>query len=815
MDLYEEQIRLEKEAFEAYKSKELANLHDAISQGRFDETLHGNILMKGTFYPLRDKIKLYLEDTTLRGHTGKSQRYINYLCDGDADVLAYVILKATLRKVAKHNNKVRVSTLASAIIRDLKMILSYNKAVDKSPKLISYLGSEYRRASSKRKTELIEKHLKEFEDEELESRRSEDIRVGAIFIDLLDKSGANLITISKSWVGAHTKHPSYIVGLSNDAIDALKDVKIFNPTFAVYPPMVYPPKKWTSFSSGGFYTLKNDFVKVRFKKYREQMSKECMTTSLNNINKLQKKAWRVNKRVYLILTNMVKDNMIDPRSPKELPRIFGGLPTPSNINLIDIVGEPPNYEEDKDAWHRWNKYREQVKINIDGEVGRRLQYLYTISMAEKMLPYDKFYYAYQLDYRGRVYPLTDFFNPQSKGYVKSMLEFADGEYLTEKGVYWLKIHTANTYGLDKEPFPTRIDWADKNMNTILQIAQDPMGMLSSWVYADSPYEYLASCFAWQDYYEGRKVHLPIQLDAVNSGVQMYSGLLRDYEGAKATCVVGDTREDLYQKVADKVNEKLINGEFPPYIVFFDKEGKERIANTKEEAESLKGKITRSMVKRNVMTLPYSVTKRGMSLQNWDTMDTYSREGKAFWRGDTWVINKLWTELTHDAIYEVVKGARLGQEYLKDVARLLKEEAVWYTPIFKFPVYQPAPKFKTHRIKTIIGTLQLQVPIQDEFNRMKQLNSVSANYIHSIDATILMYVVMKLDGDLGVIHDCFLVHPNKGEEVRDAYKEGYVEVMKSDPLRQFSGQLDPEGEVVIPYVNDLNLDDVFNSEYIIS
>jgi DNA-directed RNA polymerase len=295
---------------------------------------------------------------------------------------------------------------------------------------------------------------------------------------------------------------------------------------------------------------------------------------------------------------------------------------------------------------------------------------------------------------------------------------------------------------------------------------------------------------------------------------MYSGLLRDKTGAKSTCVIGDTRSDLYQEVADSVNEKLLSDKYPRYVAFVDKSGVERIVPTKVEAESLAGKVTRKMTKRNVMTIPYSVSLRGMKMQNWEVMDDMKLEGKAFWKGDEWVVNYLWTTLVHESVYEIVKGARRGQEYLKDVVRNLKAPALWHTPIYNLPVLQSAYKSKELRIKTVLGTLSIS-QFLDEPNRQKQLASVAANFIHSIDAAILMYVVEHMKGDIGTIHDCFLVHPNKGEEVRNRYKEGYVEIMRADPLKMFSEELDKDKLVEIPYVNDLDLEEVYDSKYIIS
>jgi len=236
---------------------------------------------------------------------------------------------------------------------------------------------------------------------------------------------------------------------------------------------------------------------------------------------------------------------------------------------------------------------------------------------------------------------------------------------------------------------------------MLEAAEDPLSHLGYWTIADSPYEFLGACMALRDHVQGREVHLPIQLDAVNSGVQMYSGLLRDRTGAKSTCVIGDERSDLYQEVADSVNSKLLAKKYPPIISFIDKEGKDRSVSTKEEGNSLSGNFTRTMTKKNVMTVPYSVSMRGMQMQNFDTMNDMTLKGKDFWKGDSWIVNKLWTTLTHDSIYEIVKGARAGQEYLKEVARGLKEAALWHTPLYNLPVLQPVPKSKDCIRYTII------------------------------------------------------------------------------------------------------------------
>ena len=811
-ELYEEQKRLEKEARDIKASKEYTNLVDAISQGRFDETVQGNALLKTFFEPVRDKIQEYL-DTEYQGHTGRTQRYIKYLCD-DADVLAYVTLQSLVKSIAKFNNSTKILAVANSIMNVLMVNKSYEDAKAIDPKLIAYLGSEYRRASASRKQILLEKHLHEYRDK-IDNKGKEEVKAGAVLIDIVLSSGSGMIEKKKVW---EHKKTIYTIGFTNEVFDVLKNGYNIHPTLATYLPMIVPPRDWIGFKEGGYLTVDFEFVKIQSRVMRGKLKGRDYDKPMKVINKLQQTGWRVNNRVQKVLEHIYSHNMIDPRSPPTLPRCYGDIPTSNVTDISDLITPMPYIEdptaEQKKAWAIWNKKREKIQIDLDGEHGRRLQYVMTMATVKKMIQYEKFYYAYCLDYRSRVYPIADFFTPQSKGYVKAMLEFSEGKVLDIVGEYWLKIHIANTFGLDKAPFAERIDWVDSNRLKLLKVATDPLGFLSDWVYTDSPYEFLAGCYAYQDYTQGLPVHLPIQLDAVNSGVQMYSGLLLDKAGATSTCVIGDVRSDLYGEVAARVEHKLVNKQYPAYFNFIDKSGTERVAHTKEEATSMIGNFTRSMTKTNVMTVPYSVSMRGMTLQNWDTMDDMKLKGKDFWNGDEWVVNKLWTELTHESIFEIVQGARAGQEYLKDVARLQKDVALWHTPIYNFPVMQPSFKNIESRISTVLGTLYMAEQT-DELKKQKQLSSIAANYIHSIDATILLYIIDNSTSSIGTIHDCFLVHPNQGEEVRNLYKEGYVEVMKSDPLGKFSKELDPEQQVEIPYVGDLDLDDVYNSEYIIS
>jgi len=204
----------------------------------------------------------------------------------------------------------------------------------------------------------------------------------------------------------------------------------------------------------------------------------------------------------------------------------------------------------------------------------------------------------------------------------------------------------------------------------------------------------------------------------------------------------------------------------------------------------------------------------MSNQLWDKIDEAILKGTEFWEGDKWVANKILTQLNHQAIYEIIDGAKKGQEYLVELSRSLDGPATWYGVLYDFPIRQTALAMKEKRVQTVYGALSLNIEVP-KLNRRRQANSIAPNFVHNIDSTILLYCIENMQQQIGVIHDCFLVHPNDGDDIQSWYKEGFIEVMREDPLRNIQKQLDPDGFVEFPEYGDLDLNEVRNSSYIIS
>ena len=385
IDPRKKQIEIEKASEGLALDKYYKNLTDAITQGRFDDTKEGLSLMKIMFEPLNSKVAEYL-GSTYRGHTLKTQNYIKLMSD-DSREITYIVLKTLVTKIAQHNNKAPTSGLSASISKSLKRLHYFNRLKKDNPKLHSYLGSEYKRASAKRREHLVEKHIKSLYAAEDDINNMNDIKAGAQLIDIVLQSGIDIIQQTKSRNGKD-KAALYI-SFTQEALDIIFDSGAMNIP-ATLPPMIVTPKEWTTMEDGGYIQYDLTFVKAHRKKDLRAIEGEDLSKVYPVVNKLQKTPWRVSKRVSDVIEYIFDNNLIDTKSPPSLPRCYGDIPTANVLEVRDVMKDDwKEYKVDatpseKEDWHLWNKRREHIKIGLDGEKGRRLQYLLTINMMKGM-----------------------------------------------------------------------------------------------------------------------------------------------------------------------------------------------------------------------------------------------------------------------------------------------------------------------------------------------------------------------------------------------------------------------------------------------
>jgi len=95
------------------------------------------------------------------------------------------------------------------------------------------------------------------------------------------------------------------------------------------------------------------------------------------------------------------------------------------------------------------------------------------------------------------------------------------------------------------------------------------------------------------------------------------------------------------------------------------------------------------------------------------------------------------------------------------------------------------------METLHGTLDtcgLNLPYTYHKNQPSKVGtSIVANVVHSIDGYCIRYVGEHSNFDFSHIHDEYKSHPNDVDEVRELYKQAFVEVAKHRTLERFCNQ----------------------------
>jgi DNA-directed RNA polymerase len=404
------------------------------------------------------------------------------------------------------------------------------------------------------------------------------------------------------------------------------------------------------------------------------------------------------------------------------------------------------------------------------------------------------YFVAQLDWRSRCYATSFHLHPQGPDYVRGLLMFGEGKPLTTpEAVRWFKIHGANCHGETKSSFDERVAWVDKMDPVICQIADDPYTH-QQWQSADDPWQFLGWCreyAAWKEQGEAFESRVPVALDATQSGLQVLSMLLRDPVGASATnCVPSERPQDLYQRIADQVNDLL------------------RAEDSEVSRMWLTFGVDRTTVKRIAMTRVYnSQLYSAMGyVREWAIERVGSEEAlptENDYSACLYLARQIWT-----AMDSVIAGAQQAMDWFGKVADICVANEIsirWTTPI-GYTVKQDYRKYRSRSVKTRIGDEIRQHKLREDtekFDSMKMRNALAPNVVHSLDAS-LMYLTANLVssrgvGSLAVVHDSFATHAADTEVLAQSIRESAADMFTEDLLAEFKHEVEtllPAG-VVLP------------------
>ncbi len=555
-------------------------------------------------------------------------------------------------------------------------------------------------------------------------------------------------------------------------------------------PTVEPPVDWVNPFGGGY----DDedlapcvLVKRATSRYiREKLSKADMPDVYAAVNLMQRTAWKINKPVFEVM-----------RTLWDASAEVAGLPAREDEPLPT---KPIDIDTNEEARKAWRKRAAAVHKRNATAGSQRILAAKVLWLAEKFSKVEKFYFPYQLDFRGRTYCVPYFLHPQGPDLARSLLLFADGKPIqTNEAACWLAVYGANLFGVDKVSFEARRAWVNENLVKIGEVVEDPIAN-RWWTEADEPWQFLAWCYEWVGFVTqgfGFVTHLPVCVDGTNNGLQILSLLTRDEIGGAATNVVqvGDKPADVYQEVADRVINSL-----------------------KAEAGSavadhwLSFGVNRKTTKRPVMVLPYGGTFHscGDYVREWYSEQCHVRGINKDEQEHTFAYTQALAKKIWEAIGFCVGRPREAMKWLQDCAAIFTEHGLpiqWTAPT-GFPVLQEYTNTRLYRVETSFGRgARLQLALVEPgttLSKPRQKNGVSPNFVHSLDAAALHTTVARSARrgltQFCMIHDSYGVLapdiPVLNQTLREVFADMFSEDLLNKLRDEWQSQL-PEGVQLPP------------------
>ena len=326
---------------------------------------------------------------------------------------------------------------------------------------------------------------------------------------------------------------------------------------------------------------------------------------LEALNAIQSVLWAINEPIAKLVRHCYEHHIAVPGLPSRKD-----LPKPEH---------PQAWEEmTKDQRYAWRRKANEIATVNRGLIGERIILARDLATAE-YLAGSKFWIPHNIDYRGRVYGIPHF-QFQRQPHIRAMFQFAEGQLVDAEGLYWLKVHLANVGDfnkISKAPFDKRVWWVDDNLERLIATAADPLADLW-WLEADKTFMFVAACMALRDAYDNKPVRLPVSFDGSCSGLQHLAAMSRcEQTGELVNLKNAKQPQDIYQTVANSVKTK-VQADLCSERTYNFKTSEEGVTRTVRIADLAKlvmdYGVSRSLVKRNVMTYSYSSKRAGMQEQ---------------------------------------------------------------------------------------------------------------------------------------------------------------------------------------------------------
>lgn len=571
--------------------------------------------------------------------------------------------------------------------------------------------------------------------------------------------------------------------------------------------MLVPPVPWTSVTQGGYLSSpwhpllkRGGYRRADYRWVADRLQASAMLPLLNSI---QEQPLQILPSMHGLIGRLWQEGGgalgVPQRSYPDAP------PYPLPDGWKDADCTPDELEENKLVHEGW------LSVMHGWYAGKKKHTSSVLEMHQLVkgmdTPGQALYFPLFTDSRGRMY-YRGRLNPQGSDRAKSLLAFHEAKPLGERGLYWLKVALANSFGYDKTRFDDRVQWVQDNWQCILEGYRRPQD--SDFFRSNTEAPCMAVAIAQElvealesTNPEGYLSRVPVHMDATCSGLQHLSALLRDPEGGIQVNLIDNgqaQKSDLYTAVAQYALELAqmdCNGKYAEFAEFWLAVG-----------------IPRSLAKRPVMTYCYGVTFRGV--MRYVDEFLYTQGIRLHGKQVPFKYRRYCTELLLRAIAAAVPKAAEFMKWLQNSVRERQTETLQWTTATGFPVLQYIEAVDRKRVNVRSCGIN-QVVIYDRAGRadgMRMRNGIVPNLVHSNDATH-WYMTAQRMRQQGLacigIHDSFGTHAADVDSMHEAIRESFVELYQDYDLVQ--NYIESNGiELEAPAKGNLDLELFKDSEF---
>ena len=805
-ELYTKQIESEKEMVDLGRAKFLEAEAKAEESGRGADTTYARSLTA--------QIAGEIIEAVERNLSKSRSAYLAPLKELNYNRAVVIALRTMFACVASgHHSKpaTRTSTCAS-IGEALQLELKMQSLCDKAPEYMAEVESNWKakKASSTRHKNRVVNHLMtEKSLQWTQWDKPTKIGVGGFLMEAICKY-SDIFQTTTMAAGRNRKET--IIEFTPGAEEWIMKHKEFRSMMRpMYRPMVVPPNEWSAKTKPYLTPAVNSTVSfVRCKgNAGKRFYNEVTPAMYAAVSIAQSTPWRVHQKLHTFierLTRLKNPLLIPSMYPEEKPP----CPIPKDAK--------PEELKPKEAL-LFREWKSMVRTLYTEEVARRSnrnRVLMILDIAEEYRNYEQIFFPHSIDSRGRIYSIPTVLQPQGDDMCKALLEFADGERLTDDGVHQLKLQIAAKFGLDKDSHYERCAWFEQQEAKILEVAANPLDHLDWLASADKPFQTLVAIF---DYAKWKKnpdaiIHSRVNKDGACNGLQHFSAMLRDGDVGKSVNLTPsdptETPHSIYKVVADETTQllKSSTGEYA--------------AMWRQFWETYNsGVVDYKCMKRPVMTLPYSATM----YSRMQYIKDYVREKKAheFFGVSYGHAVKFFADLVTEAMDRRISSARAMLDWLVLACRDIMEHedsVVWETPM-GFMVFNRKNKQVGKRLKIKFEGVEVNYRYREtteEVDVRSMAAAIAPNFVHSMDACHMLQLVNRCASynikNLHLVHDDYGCHVNHGAALAQLAKEEFANMyLNNTPVEDFYNKyIDLISQPPPEHIGTLDLTKVVESWY---